>query len=333
MATCDFTITQPVSGVTLDKSTLTLTEGDQATLTATVSPEDASNKEISWSTSDASIVSLDQTGNVLTVKATAVKEGSAKVTVTTKDGNKTAECAVTVNKKIIHVTDITLNKTSDTLIVDETLQLAATVKPDDATDKSFTWSSSKPSVASVDANGLVTAVAVGYATITATTTDGSHLASCDLKVKEMGINIPDANFKKYLVRNFDSNGDGEISETEASKVESISCISKDISSLAGIEYFTSLKYLNCSGNHLTGLDASLMADNVTLYCGNQTDADGKETWLSLTLRLAQSKQWQWAKGSGDNVRVSVTYKDAETNVINIPDANFRKYILDKYCGG
>jgi uncharacterized protein YjdB len=184
MATCDFTITQPVSGVTLDKSTLTLTEGDNATLTATVSPEDASNKEVSWSTSDAGIVSLDQTGNVLTVKATAVKEGTAKITVTTKDGGKTAECAVTVSKKIINVTGVTLDKNSASLLVGQTQQLTATVTPDNATDKSVTWSSSNPNVATVDQTGLVTAKAGGSVTITVITTDGSKMATCDVTVNQ-----------------------------------------------------------------------------------------------------------------------------------------------------
>jgi uncharacterized protein YjdB len=185
MATCDFTITQPVSGVSLDNTTLTLTEGDAATLTAAIEPSDASNKEVSWSTSDASIVTVEASASgALTAKVAAVKEGSAKITVTTKDGGKTAECAVTVKKKIFNVTGVSLDKTSASIIVGQTQQLTATVSPDNATDKSVTWSSSNPNVASVDGSGKVTGKASGSATVTVTTTDGGKMATCDFTVTQ-----------------------------------------------------------------------------------------------------------------------------------------------------
>ena len=111
---------------------------------------------------------------------TAVAEGTA--TITAKAGEKTATCTVTVKKKVISVTSITLSKTALTLTEGDTETLTATVKPDNATDKSVTWSSSNPSVATVD-NGKVTAVAEGTATITAKA--GEKTATCTVRVKNI----------------------------------------------------------------------------------------------------------------------------------------------------
>ena len=94
---------KPVTGVSLDKTELTLDEGDSATLAATVSPEDASNKNVTWTSSDEKVATVDATG-----KVTAIKAGTATITVTTEDGEKTATCAVTVNHK--HVEEVVPGK-------------------------------------------------------------------------------------------------------------------------------------------------------------------------------------------------------------------------------
>jgi uncharacterized protein YjdB len=86
-----------VNSVSLDKTTLSLKEGESATLTATVSPSNATNKTVSWSTSDASVATVDAGG-----KVTAVKAGTA--TVTAKAGDKSATCAVTVSAEVVAVT-------------------------------------------------------------------------------------------------------------------------------------------------------------------------------------------------------------------------------------
>ena len=167
----------PVTSVSLDKTSLGLTEGDTETLTATVEPSDATNKNVTWSTSDASIATV--TDGVVT----AVAPGTATITVTTEDGNKTATCAVTVTAATVPVTGVTLNKTSTSLYVGDTETLTPTITPDNATNKNVTWSSDDTSVATVDASGLVTAVARGTAVITATAADGSGAsASCTVTV-------------------------------------------------------------------------------------------------------------------------------------------------------
>ena len=178
-ATCSVTVNAaaivPVESVSLDKTSLELTEGGTARLTATILPQNTTNKNVTWSTSDASIATV--TDGVVT----AVAPGTATITVTTEDGGKTATCAVTVAAATVPVTGVTLNKTSTSLYVGDTETLTATVTPDNATNKDVTWTSSNPSVAKVE-NGVVTAVGAGTATITVTTQDNDYTASCTVTV-------------------------------------------------------------------------------------------------------------------------------------------------------
>ena len=167
-AECTVTVTVPTGSVTLDKTSLTLAVGETAQLTATVKPDNATDKTVTWTSSDESVAKVDN-GRV-----TAVKSGNASITA--KCGDKTAECAVTVT---VPTNSVTLDKTSLSLAVGETAQLTATVKPDNATDKSVIWTSSDESVAKVD-NGRVTAVKAGNATITAKC--GDKTAECAVTV-------------------------------------------------------------------------------------------------------------------------------------------------------
>ena len=165
--------------ITLNWSTATLFEGEDLTLTATVTPDDAADKSISWSSSNPSVATVDNTG-----KVTAVVAGTAIITAMANDGSGvSASCVVTVEKKVVAVSKISLSQTAATLIEGEDLTLTAMVTPDDAADKSISWSSSNPSVATVDNTGKVTAVAAGTAIITATANDGSGVsASCEVTV-------------------------------------------------------------------------------------------------------------------------------------------------------
>ena len=175
-ATCAVTVSKkviPVTSVTLNKTSLALTEQETFQLSATVSPDNATDKTVTWSTANAAIATVSENGLV-----TAVAEGSA--TITAKAGDKTATCAVTVSKKVIPVTSVTLNKTSLTLTEQEPFQLSATVSPDNATDKTVTWSSSNTAIATVSQDGLVSAIAVGSTTITATA--GEKKATCTVTV-------------------------------------------------------------------------------------------------------------------------------------------------------
>ena len=274
----------PVTGVSLDKSEVTLGVGDTCTLSAAVAPANATNKKVTWSSSDSSIAAVDAAG-----KVTAAAAGTAIITVTTVDSGKTATCTVTVTPApetktivdildtvsggfpgmqnaweaetgyrcfindtsselrfrdtsgagydidvskpvtkdgdnyvyeanwgkisftmdsdslisitwyssdsslkdyngtyapVVHVTGVSLNETTITLSVDGNQKLTAAVVPDNATDKAVTWSSSNESVAKVNNNGTVTAIAAGTAIITVTTVDGGKTATCEVTVTE-----------------------------------------------------------------------------------------------------------------------------------------------------
>ena len=168
-----------VTGVSLDKTTLTLTAGENAKLTATVAPANATNKNVTWSSSNGAVATVDSEG-----KVTANAAGTATITVTTEDGNKTATCTVTVTGTSVAVTGVSLDKTSLALTKGKSAKLTATVAPANATNKNVTWSSSNGAVATVDSEGKVTANAAGTATITVTTEDGNKTATCKVTVTE-----------------------------------------------------------------------------------------------------------------------------------------------------
>lgn len=180
-ATCKVTVKAEkvaVTGVKLDKTEHTLAVGGTVTLVATVTPEGATNKKVSWKSDKTDIATVDENG-----KVTAVKAGVAKITVTTEDGKKTATCAITVKEDKVAVIGVKLNSTSLSLTEGDSYQLKATVSPINATNQNVTWKSSNSNVADVDQEGLVVAVTAGTATITVTTEDGNKTATCTVTVK------------------------------------------------------------------------------------------------------------------------------------------------------
>jgi uncharacterized protein YjdB len=165
----------PVSSVELDRSSLSLTKGSEYTLNATVKPDDATDKTVSWRSSNTSVATVDSNG-----KIKAIAGGSSTITATA--GGVSAKCSVTVS---VPVTSVSLNKTSLNLMVGDTETLSATIYPSDATNKNVTWKSSNTSVATVQ-SGKVSAVGVGTAQITATTNNGSKKATCTVTVTPKG---------------------------------------------------------------------------------------------------------------------------------------------------
>ena len=166
-----------VTGVSLDRQTVGMTEGETAYLAATVAPANASDKSVSWTSGSTEVATVDENGNV-----TAVKTGETTVAVTTKDGGKTAAFKVTVTAKPVSVTGVKLDKSEFKLKKGESVTLTATVEPAGATNKKVSWSSNNPSVATVDEEGKVTAVSSGEAAIIVTTEDGGHTATCTVTV-------------------------------------------------------------------------------------------------------------------------------------------------------
>lgn len=191
MLTCDLednyiavvyedTSTVSVTGISLDKTSAQMTVGSSLTLYETITPSNATNKNVTWTSSNTNVATVSSYGTV-----TAKAAGTATITVKTEDGSKTATCYVTVVNASVAVTGISLNKTSTTLYVGDTEALTATITPSNATNKNVTWSSSNSSVASVSSSGVVTAKVAGTATITAKTEDGDNIATCIVEVKEI----------------------------------------------------------------------------------------------------------------------------------------------------
>ena len=167
-----------VSGITLNNSTLSLTTGQNFTLQAMLSPSNATNKEVTWESSDAGVAAVSKDGVV-----TAKKAGKATIVAKAADeSGKYASCVVTVTEVKKEVTGVTLNKSSLNLGVGGSEVLSATVLPADATNKQVTWLSSTPSIATVSQSGVVTGVKEGTTQISVITADGSKTAICSVTV-------------------------------------------------------------------------------------------------------------------------------------------------------
>lgn len=183
-AICKVKVTTPVLGVSLDIQQKEVQEGETFSLNAIINPEDADNTNLRWETSSSKVARVNN-GEVYARKA-----GETVITVITEDGGYTATCKVTV--KPVAVTGVALNAESLSMNPGETEQLVATIYPDNAADKSVQWSSSDESVAIV-ADGMVTAVAPGEATITVTTVDGSFTASCIVTINAIAVTAIELN--------------------------------------------------------------------------------------------------------------------------------------------
>ena len=168
-----------VTGITLDQDAVTLLKGGMMTLHATVEPSNATEKGIDWSTTDASVATVDADG---TVTASSTRTGKATITAKTQSAGKTASCVVTVVNEVKHVTGVTVTPDNLTLHTGDEKQLSFSLIPSDATNHNVTWSSDKPSVATVTSGGKVKGIANGTAHITVRTEDGGHEATVPVKV-------------------------------------------------------------------------------------------------------------------------------------------------------
>ncbi|MCM1364318.1 MAG: Ig-like domain-containing protein [Faecalibacterium sp.] len=183
-------VTQHVLGVKMNSSTAKINVGKTKKLSATVSPSNAVNKKLTWSSSNTAVATVSADG---TVKA--IKNGTATITCKSVDSGLKSTCKVTV---VTAPTGVKLNKTKATVNDKKTVQLTATVSPSTATNKSVKWTSSNKKVATVDKNGLVKAVAPGKAIITCKTVDSGKTVTCvvtvkAVKVKSIKLNKTSAN--------------------------------------------------------------------------------------------------------------------------------------------
>lgn len=203
-----FRVFVKLQGLSLNKSAMFLDIDGSESLTANIYPSTASAKDVIWASSDDSVAAVDALG-----KVTAVNSGLAIISVSSGDGAFKAYCVVTVAPKHTSCIEITANGVSTTNTVGTSVQLYATVKPDDATDRTFKWTSDNPGIASVDEFGMVRFNSEGTTTIRVITTDGYAQGSIDVTstvkaaedqtVKTYGIRFLDITCKIYFI---DENG-------------------------------------------------------------------------------------------------------------------------------
>ena len=183
-ATCNVTVIDSsivsVTGVKLSATVAELTIGNSKQLTAAISPTNATNNGVTWSSSNTNVASVSSSGVVV-----AKGEGTATITVKTDDGGYTAACTIRVSKpspSVVAVTGVKLSAIGIELPVGGSKRLSATITPSNATKKDVTWSSDNTSVAAVNASGLITAKGEGTATVTVRTDDGGYTATCKITV-------------------------------------------------------------------------------------------------------------------------------------------------------
>lgn len=184
--TASGTTTVAVTGVTLSDSTASVVIGSTLTLTATVAPDDATDKTVTWKSSD------EAKATVKDGVVTGIAAGDVVITATSvSDTTKSASCTVTVSENVIAVTDITLSSSAETISVDGTVTLTAAIAPDNATDKTYTWKSSDETIATVK-DGKVTGVKAGEADITVTSAaDSTKTATCKVTVQNVAVTSVD----------------------------------------------------------------------------------------------------------------------------------------------
>ena len=302
----DYSDAVSVTGVTVSPSTTSVVAGSTVQLTATVSPSNASNKNVTWSSSNTSVATVNSSGLV-----TGVSPGSATITVTTADGGYTATSTVTVTP--VSVTGVTVSPATGSIEMGETLQLTATVVPNNATNKNVTWSSSNNSIATVS-NGLVTGVSAGNVTITVTTADGNYTATSTITITQAVIHeYVLANTmvvgKKYLIANGNSGAVHLLSNESGGSRQLVGVaatvtnnkISINTTTQARVEY-ECIRYTD--GNDVT---ITVSSDNKYLYSDNSTGLRlNAPATLDRFWHYRNNKFWQFKNTANDG------YSDAST---------------------
>lgn len=310
-----------VTGVSLNNSSLTINEGETFTLQATVAPENATKKDVTWATSDASVATVEN-GVV-----TAIKEGSAAITVTSVDGNKFAICLVTVSKVVVPPGEVVavegVKLTTKNLTLNEgevSSALGYSVTPRNATNKSVTWQTSDPAVATV-ADGVVTGVTQGTASISVTTVDGKKTDYCMVVVKEkISVLTASVEDSKGLIK---SNPQMEVDGTYVD-------IPKE-NNVYQIKYGSTVKFvLGANGdNEPTGLIVNgtvYAADGQGVVTFPGTVLEGASTNLNIIVQYTDKTEGAFSFAFEGDTYVDVKTLNSSFGEVNSANSGERIYI-------
>lgn len=299
--------TVSVTGVALNKTTVALTVNQTETLTATITPANATNKNVTWSASGDGVVS------VVDGLVRALKPGTSTVTATTVDGGYTANCEVTVSAATVAVTGVTLNKASLSLTVGGSETLTATVAPSDATNKNVTWSVTGDAV-TVD-NGTVTAAKAGSATVTVTTADGGFTANCAVTVEEASTKPADAVDLAYSTADtLGEHGDDYCYFNDPEWWSGASAVVNEAyySPTAGLVF--DYTYNPASNPGLNNWSVQLMRKNSSLTVGTMYDLSFKLNSSKAGTIIVNDTNTEIVKGDNN---IKVTYRQGEGASLNI----------------
>ncbi len=261
------TVVVPVTSVNDISGASSVVVGSTITLSTSVSPADATNKTITWSSGSTGVATVDASGVV-----TGVSAGTVTITATSADGSYTKTKSVTVTAAIVAATGVSLDESAFTKYVGQTMQLTATVSPPGASNAAVSWTSSAESVATVDASGLITAVSAGTATITATTSDGGFTASATATIIEdvssvtltsaSGYNVLRVGGTLQLTPDYSPSGAVAVSTVWSSSDESIATVSS--TGLVTCVATTATTGTNVVITHTVTTSSGTVGTNVTL---------------------------------------------------------------------
>ena len=300
--TCTVTVNNvSVTGVTLNKHQLTMDTNSEDSLSATVSPNNATNKKVTYSSSNENIVVVDDSGNLLTGDT----EGNAIITVTTDEGGFTDTCEVTVGTpSTISPTSITISSDGNELNVGNSMQFTATVLPNNATDKSVTWSSSNTEVATINQSGLLTGLKDGTTTVTATTNTGGLTHSKTITVHKVLSSISiDGQTTEFTVGNtFDFGGTvtAHYNDSSTSDVTSSATFSGYDMNTAG-EQTVTVSYGGKSAQYtITVSEATSYTVSSTPLTSSNIKNNMLVAWGTSNTNLAYTIESDWVKLTTDS---------------------------------
>lgn len=322
-----FSATHKVSAVIIKKR-MALTVGQSDTLTVKIAPAKADNN-VTWASSNTAVATVDSNGKVVGVSA-----GTAYVAVTTADESKTAICTVTVGVANVAVTGVTLNQFTLSLTAGGAIgTLTATVAPSTATNQNIAWTSSDTNVATVDANGVVTPVAVGTATITATTADGLKTATCTVNVVAVApvisnVTISSNNADNTKAMNGDTITLSFTSSEPVTKLSNFKINGSNPDTFINVGNVYTATHLVDSGDLITGVPATFqinVKDAAGLYSQTvETTSDGSAVTIiaeyariSKVMISSNNTTTDPTKASiGDTITLKFTTDEAVTKLSN-----------------